>query len=167
DPLDVDTWVAERWGLADPREDDLLETLLPSLSREERRGVALDHLRKSLANARRFHAALDTPATPPPGLSLFLFAGDAEKTAARARWDGQRLRTVAEDWGDGDVLRSSALMDERLDGNWGPTLRSPIQWRHVSFHFTDHLGITQDPAFTDNVLYLLLESPRVPGAAHR
>jgi hypothetical protein len=28
------------------------------------------------------------------------------------------------------------------------------------FLFSDHLGLTKDPAFTDNVLYLLLEDPR-------
>jgi len=27
------------------------------------------------------------------------------------------------------------------------------------FFFKDHLGITKDPVFTDNILYLLLEQP--------
>jgi hypothetical protein len=31
----------------------------------------------------------------------------------------------------------------------------------VTFLFTDHLGLTRDPAFADNVLYLLLEDPRL------
>jgi len=30
----------------------------------------------------------------------------------------------------------------------------------VLFLFRDHLGLTQDPAFIDNLLYLLLEEPR-------
>ena len=64
--------------------------------------------------------------------------------------------------GDGLVTRHSALMDERLAdrSNWAPRLQSPIKWNSVTFLFTDHLGLTKDPAFTDNVLYLLLESPR-------
>ena len=62
--------------------------------------------------------------------------------------------------GDGTVLRSSALMDERLADNLQSRLISPIQWSQVLFIFSDHLGITKDPSFTDNVLYFLLESPR-------
>jgi len=30
----------------------------------------------------------------------------------------------------------------------------------VFFLFDDHLGITKDPTFVDNLLYFLLESPR-------
>ena len=51
-------------------------------------------------------------------------------------------------------------MDERLGQTWTPTLRSPIDWTHVTFLFANHLGITRDPVFTDNLLYLLLEAPR-------
>ncbi|TFG77481.1 MAG: hypothetical protein E4H21_03260, partial [Thermodesulfobacteriales bacterium] len=61
--------------------------------------------------------------------------------------------------GDGTVTRSSALMDERAGGIWTPHLKSPVNWSNVMFLFTDHLGLTKDPAFSDNVLYLLLEQP--------
>jgi len=61
--------------------------------------------------------------------------------------------------GDGTVLRSSALMDERLAGEWSPHLRTPIRWTNVTFLFADHIGLTSSPAFSDNVLYLLLEAP--------
>jgi hypothetical protein len=70
------------------------------------------------------------------------------------------LTTLTTSPGDGTVLRTSALLDERVGGEWSPVLRSPIAWRHVMFLFSDHLGLTKDPAFTDNVLYLLLEDPR-------
>ena len=40
------------------------------------------------------------------------------------------------------------------------TLDSPVDWTQITFLYTDHLGLTRDPAFTDNVLYLLLEDPR-------
>lgn len=42
---------------------------------------------------------------------------------------------------------------------WSPRLVSPIPWTRAQFLFTDHLGMTKDAAFTDNVLYLLLEEP--------
>jgi hypothetical protein len=54
-------------------------------------------------------------------------------------------------------------MDERLSGRWSPQLASPVRWSQVNFFFTNHLGLTTDPAFTDNVLFLLLERP---GIAH-
>ncbi len=60
---------------------------------------------------------------------------------------------------DGSVLRSSALMDERVGGRWTARLQTPVTWTSVRFLFNDHLGMTKDPAFTDNVLYLLLEAP--------
>jgi len=62
--------------------------------------------------------------------------------------------------GDGTVTRSSALMDERIGGEWKPYLVSPVKWTNVMFFFSDHIGITKDPAFTDNILYLLLEEPK-------
>ena len=61
--------------------------------------------------------------------------------------------------GDGSVTRASALMDERIGNGWSPKLVTPIKWSNVMFLFTDHLGLTKDPAFTDNVLFLLLEKP--------
>ena len=64
--------------------------------------------------------------------------------------------------GDGTVLRSSALLDERVGGTWMPHLVTPIDWSRVTFLFTDHLGLTKDPAFADNVLYMLLEEPDGP-----
>ena len=48
-------------------------------------------------------------------------------------------------------------MDERLGGDWAPVLVSPIQWRQVVFLFTEHLEMTKDPTFTDNILFLLLD----------
>ena len=62
--------------------------------------------------------------------------------------------------GDGTVLRSSALLDEREARKIAQRLASPIRWTQVLFLFSDHLEITKDPAFTDNILYFLLESPR-------
>ena len=65
--------------------------------------------------------------------------------------------------GDGTVLRTSALMDERVGKTWSPQLASPIDWTHVAFFCVDHVTLTKHPAFVDNVLYLLLEDPRQRG----
>ena len=160
---DPSLWTRMEWGLADPDQDDVLRTLLPHADDSTaRRRIALNHLRTSLRRARHFTAALDTPATRPDSLDLMLIAGDAESTLARMtvnRTTGA-LSVLDTAPGDGTVLRSSALMDERVGGRWTPTLRSPIDWSQVTFLFGSHVEMTADPAFTDNLLYYLLEHPR-------
>ena len=102
------------------------------------------------------------PASPPNGTSLYLVAEDAETTAKVLTVDREtgRREVISYGPGDGSVLRSSALMDERVGGAWSPKLRSPIDWTDVMFLFSGHLGMTKDPGFSDNILYLLLEHPR-------
>lgn len=159
DLFEPELWERRGWGLAAPDQEEVLEALLPDVpDPAARRRIAREHLRKSLARAERFHAALDVPAEPPPGLSLHLFAGDAERTPAVAEADGAAVRVAAWAPGDGTVLRSSALMDERVGRAWEPGLASPIRWSGVHFVFTDHLAMTRDPAFTDNLLFRLLEA---------
>jgi hypothetical protein len=46
-------------------------------------------------------------------------------------------------------------------GKLGPP---PIPWTGVFFLFSDHLGLTRDPVFVDNVVYLLLEDARTRDA---
>ena len=163
DLLDPGLWAKMEWGLASPSEAEQLEWLLPdSASDLDRRAVALDHQRKSLLRARQFARALDLPARPPRGLDLMLVAGDAVDTPSVItvdRSNGQ-LRIFENGPGDGSVLRSSALMDERVGGTWQPRLQSPIGWTDTLMLSTNHLGLTRDPIFTDNVLYWLLEDPR-------
>ena len=156
-------WQRMGWGLADPDQDAVLQQLLPDVeSRAERRAIALDHQRKALRRARDFAQALDRPAPRPDSLALKLIAGDAEPTPARMRVDRStgRLEHLDTAPGDGTVLRSSALMDERIGGTWAPTLRSPIDWSAVTFLFAEHVEMTSDPVFTDNLLYFLLVRPR-------
>lgn len=160
---DVETWRRRGWGLADPVQDGVLRTLLPDeTDPDERRRIALDHLDKCLRRARQVHAALDLPIQPPDGVRLKLIAGDAKPTAAVLAVDPAtgRLSTLRHAPGDGTVTRASALLDERVGGTWTPRLQTPIGWDGVFFLFTDHLGLTRDPAFTDNVLFVLLEEPR-------
>ncbi len=163
DLLDPRYWERHNWGLASHRQDEVLQRLLPDVDdKAERRRIALDHQRKCLERARQFQAALDVPAKTPEGLDLYLIAGDAVMTNSVLAVDSRHggLSVDQQAAGDGTVLRSSALMDERIGDEWKPTLKSPSDWRGAMFLFTDHLGLTRDPAFTDNVLYLLLEEPR-------
>jgi pimeloyl-ACP methyl ester carboxylesterase len=162
DLFDVATWKKYGWGLAAPKPDRTLAWMLPDASEEERRAIALEHLDKCLQKARQLHDALDRPATTPDGLELHLIAGDAVKTPAvleaNAATGRVRVREMAP--GDGTVTRASVLLDERLDGGWTPRLRTPLRWSSVRFLPHDHIGLTDNAAFTDDVLYLLLEKPR-------
>ncbi len=164
DIFDPAVWERYGWGLLDPRQDPVLKQLLPTVADpQQRRRIAADHLRKCLHLAAMFQAAVDLPATPPKGTSIHLIAGDAHATLSKLKIqsDGS-LEMIAKSAGDGAVTRDSALMDERLaeDAGWSPRLKSPVHFQSVTFLFTDHRGLTSDPAFTDNVLYQLLEAPR-------
>ena len=166
DPLNPAVWERHGWGLADPEADDRLAVLLPGVSdAAERRRIALDHQRKALRRATAFQAAMDRPANPPAGTELFLVAGDAVSTASSVQalvLFGRGVEPVEHAPGDGTVTRASALLDERPAAHaadWTPRLRSPLTFSGVTFLHTDHLGLTRDPAFSDNVLWLLLERP--------
>ena len=163
DLFDPAAWASRGWGLAGNA--DGLDLLLPTKSDSDRRRVAADHLAKCLLAAEQTAAALDSPADLPPGLELHLFAGDAAETAKVLRWDGEDLQTVETAAGDGTVLRSSAMLDERIGGTWGPRLVTPIDYTGVNFLFQNHIGITKSPEFVDKVMYLLLEAPRPDEAA--
>ncbi|NKB25215.1 MAG: hypothetical protein GKR87_12725 [Kiritimatiellae bacterium] len=155
-------WEKMQWGLANPKQDKILRQLMPAVkSPEERYKTALDHQRKCLKRTERFHAALDKPAIPPKGVRLHLMAGDAKSTAEVVEVNPEtgKMKVVRYGQGDETVLRSSALMDERVGKEWSPRLISSINWTHATFFFQDHIGLTKDPVFTDNILYLLLEKP--------
>jgi hypothetical protein len=65
---------------------------------------------------------------------------------------------------DASGLRTSALLDERSGSSWLLRVRSPIPWSGGLFLFTDHLGLTRDPVFTDNLPFWLLEDARGPSS---
>ncbi|MEM8739178.1 MAG: hypothetical protein AAGG38_11980 [Planctomycetota bacterium] len=164
-PVDLynpETWDTFEWGLADPDQDRVLRRLLPGLeTAAQRRAVARDHLAKCLERAERFHAALDVPARRPDNLYLALYAGDAIPTHDRAIVEPRgRIARLTRTPGDGTVTRASAMMDERVGGQWSPFMPSPIEWSDINLLFVNHLGLTASPIFADNVLYLLLESPK-------
>lgn len=162
---DPQLWESYEWGLAaqDKATQKFLETRLPHIkSAEERHQVAKNLQRDLLENSAAFHRALDYPATPPEGFDLILVAGDAIKTPSEITINRETGDVDISDYGPGDktVLRASALFDERVGAEWQPNLQSPIAWDNILFLSSNHRNITQDPAFTDNVLYWLLEDPR-------
>ncbi len=160
---DADFWIDNQWGLADPGQRDVLATLLPDVENAATRyRIAVEHLKKSLNRAEQFNRAIDEPASRPTGLDLQLMAGDAEQTLAQLSFEEEtgELLKYSEAAGDGTVLRTSALMDERVGAQWTSFLNSPIDWSHVTFFFAGHVDMTSDPSFTDNLLYQLLMHPR-------
>ena len=166
DLYDPKVWRAAGWGLADAAQEKVLADLLPEVEdAAERRRLALGFQEKALARARDFAAALDRPAPAPAGLDLFIVVGDAQSTPQTLSVEAKtgKLSVFSTAPGDGTVLRSSALADERPAGAWRPTLASPIDWDRTLMLFSDHFGLTKDPAFADNVLYWLLEDPRRRG----
>jgi hypothetical protein len=171
--MNINTWHAFDWGLAEESNEAALAKLLPDVREADRYFVAVDHLEKCLARAEQLHAALDQPAALPESISLTLYAGDGVPTPDTVEVTRRgKLRRAANAPGDGTVTRDSALLDERLGppphaGNGSPRLVTPIDWTDVNFLFTDHLGLTADAVFADNVLHLLLESPhRRPSETH-
>lgn len=162
DIFDPNIWIKMKWGLADPKQDDILKILLPNVkSKEERRKIALDHLKKCLSRAKQFTKAMRIKAKPPEDVSLFLFLGDSVKTRRKAAVDKKtgQLKTIEFEPGDGKVLSSSARFDEREGGKWAPFLISPIAWDSVIHLRAAHMGITASPDFADNATYLLLVQP--------
>ncbi len=164
DFMDFATWERNQWGLADPKQDRLLQQLLPDVpDPATRRAIALNHLRKCLSNAHRFQAALDVPASPPSGTEIILIAGDAEPTISVLEVSrNHKLKPLVFAPGDGVVTRASAIMDERVGAKWVPRIQSPVDWDQIVFLFASHRGMTSSPEFADNMLFLLLEKPR-PG----
>ena len=61
--------------------------------------------------------------------------------------------------GDGTVLRSSVLLDERVGNGWSPQLVTPLDFHSGLLLPNDHLGLTRDEVFRNNVLFWLLEDP--------
>ena len=115
--FDVNVWDKYRWGILNPDQKEILRTFLPEVENDaERFRIAREHLEKSLKRANDFNRALDAPVVPPDSLRLKLIAGDAVPTDAVMEVDSDsgELRVIEKQPGDGIVLRSSALLDERI-----------------------------------------------------
>ncbi|MGF1576406.1 MAG: esterase/lipase family protein [Cyanophyceae cyanobacterium] len=162
DPFDSNVWQQMGWGLLASQAAPTLKRLLPTVSNEaERYQIALSYLSDQLVRARHFLQALDQPATAPSSLQLHLIAGDGipTPTTLKVKSDGTLLH-VEMGPGDGNVLRRSAVLDERTEQDWEPYLRSPIDWQRVTFYVRNHVELVQDPSLINNLLFTLLEENR-------
>lgn len=165
DLLNPDLWQSMKWGLSgeDEKTDEMLHRLMPEVETiAKRREMARSFQRKALLRAKQFQTAMDKPAKPPEGFEMYLVAGDHQNTPEVASIDRStgEFSIIKYGLGDKTVLRSSALMDERVGQTWSPTLVSPMDWSSVMFIPGKHRTITSGPIFEDNVLYWLLEQPR-------
>lgn len=163
DIYDFKTWVKMKWGLANPKQTEVFATLLPDVKDPvERRLIAFDHLKKCLERAKRFKRAMGVFALPPDDVKLYLVLGNAVKTTCRAEVDEKTGELNVIEWGPGDgkVLASSAMYDEREGAKiWVPFFYGPIAWNSIIQLRAAHMGITTDPAFKDNILFLLNAVP--------
>jgi len=162
DIYDVALWQRMGWGLAAPEADEALAILMPDEPDAARRHArALAFTARLLRRAETFHRMMDRWAPPPEGLELFLVVGGGFETPAIAEIgaDGAVEITGVEE-GDGVVLRTSALLDERVDGERASRLRSPLRFKTTLFLPDEHIELTRNPVFGDNLLFWLLEAQR-------
>jgi len=152
-------WKKYNWGLMNPKDQEKLSWLLPGQSVSERQQTAYDHLTKCLKSAEQFHKALDKKSRKPEGLSMTLIVGDAIHTKESVTIDPSDGSYTLGRYGagDGTVLRSSVLADQRAGSEYRPKLDSPISPDQVLFLPEDHIHLTSDTTFADNLLHTLLE----------
>lgn len=158
DLYDPELWVKMKWGLTDPKQDKVLEKILPDMKNtEKRREIAIDHLKKCLKRAHQFTEAMRADAAPPQGTTLHLFLGESILTNAVAALDKKtgKVKVIKQLPGDGKVTANSALFNERSVGDPWPFMKSPIHWASVTILLAAHMGITNDPVFVSNMLYTL------------
>ncbi len=163
DVFDLANWERYGWGMLNPGQDALLQILMPEEpTAEGRHERARRHLAKILKRAEQFQRAIDRPVTIPEDLDLYLVVGGGFETPAEVEYDPEtgRVEITKLEEGDGVVLRASSLLDERQDGNYTLSLRSPLSYRSVLLLPEEHVDITKSPVFGDNLLFWLLEAQR-------
>jgi pimeloyl-ACP methyl ester carboxylesterase len=164
DLYDLNTWIRYKWGLANPDCDDDLKWLLPDVkTAAERRYIALEHLQKCLASAKRIASMLSTPDPRDSDVFQMIFIGDSVPTSSLALADEDgSLRVVRYDSGDGKVSAVSARADLRnpdRPGAWGLRMESPVRWNSVIHVSGAHMGITLAPDFLHNMRFYLVQFP--------
>ncbi|MCH9023495.1 MAG: hypothetical protein IID32_12135 [Planctomycetes bacterium] len=165
DLYDPAIWRLNQWGLMSPSSNRYLRWMgTHGTNDEQRQKQAYAYLSWCLKRAKQFHKAIDLwPQSKCPS-SLYLFSGDAEKTLSRVKMTkfGGRLKPLFTgkdlyEPGDTTVARYSAIGDERHGREYSIGLASPIPWKNVTFLSDDHMGLTRNPHFINNLLFILLE----------
>ena len=150
-------WKQNKWGFFNPQNTESLAALLPDNSIEERESIALEFLENCLNRAEQFHAALDSNATQPDELKVYLFSGDTiptpEKIAAHSP-NKENFAFEVIDWSPGDdtVTRSSSLSVER--SHYGP-----VNFAATYFVAADHFALTRNGLIFEGLINTLMEKP--------
>jgi hypothetical protein len=161
--FDPNIWIKYKWGLANPDQDKYLKIILPNInSQEERKKIAIDHLKKCLKRAKQFTDAMKIHKNPPKDVAFFLLFGNAVKTRRRAFINREtgNVNFSGYDSGDGIVCATSALFDERAGQKWSPKFKSPITWHTILPLMAAHMGLTESESLIDNIAYILSVSPK-------
>jgi hypothetical protein len=153
DPLDFNLWVEKQWGLANPDQDPELARILPGAkSANERRHIALDHLRKCLASAKQFQAAMDRPASRPHHLQVMICAGKSKNTPAQYAASQKKVKINLRMPGDGMVplysVRRCSCPVKRGAGNI-------MSWDGYQCFGTNHNGLGTKPKVSGFLLQAL------------
>lgn len=167
DLFDPEVWDRNSWGVLDPATKKTLDNLLADVPRDQRRAKAVEYVAWCLRRAKEFHRAMDKKPESPSPAEIFLFAADSQRTIARTVIvkRGDRLVPTFPEvpqtmvYGDNVVSRYSALGDEREGGPYRFHVQTSIRFKNVTFLSDDHIGLTKNPHFSDNLLYILLEKP--------
>lgn len=164
DLYDPALWREQGWGLADPAAQEQLAWMMPEEpDADARRRRALAHQARLLNRARLFHRMMDRWAPPPDGIDMFLVVGGGFETPSTATIDPATGTFTIDgvEEGDGVVLRASALLDEAQGGDVPREDRFPLRFDSTLFLPDEHVELTKNPIFGDNLLYWLLDAPRV------
>ncbi|MFZ6744066.1 lipase/acyltransferase domain-containing protein [Undibacterium sp. JH2W] len=172
--FDVATWQRYRWSLFNPEIQARVQAKGASMS-----GLALADLQRffiyRLERARRFMWALSTPEPETP-IRYVLFGGDCSLTPARlmlekeegqllTRLDpahirkpvaGVRYAELMLEPGDGRVTKPSLLARETLDPSAEQSEDSFIPIAYWFFLCENHVQLTNNINFQDNLLNVLL-----------
>ena len=161
DIWDVALWEKFGWGLAGNIDHDLVKLLPEIKTPEERRAIAIDHLKKCLLRGKLFRKYMRRQAPPPPeDVKIFLIAGDALKTNSTISIDGSGIiRVTAQDSGDGKITCSSARYDLVNGGGRTPFSRTPIPWYGICYLPGGHMGIMNSTVFLSNLTSILFSWP--------
>jgi hypothetical protein len=159
DIFNPELWIKMNWGLADTNKDEILQHIITGVkSKKRRRKIALDHLEKCLYRAKNFIKAMSISAQAPKDILMHVVCGTSIKTTRCAEVNSKNGEVEVTQYGTGDgkVLMSSVLWDERAtqkqDSHF---MTSPIKWSNIMLLRAAHMGITKAPGFEDNLLFLL------------
>ena len=159
DIYDINVWEKNKWGIFSDEQQNFLQENIPNSNMKK----VKQYVQCALQRAKKFHHALDTKPQSPNPSQIYIFASQSIPTLNKIKllstnqlsFEGENLYSP----GDETVTLGNALADERQGKEWQPWLQSNIPFDGIYLLEGDHLGMTSEPSFTNNILHLLLEVP--------